>query len=294
MKEINEWVRLETKNRIKNTVDANALDDPNTALVLINVVYFNGKWRNKFDGSNPEEFTNLDGEKKLVDMMYCKEDYMYGQFRQYRIVELDYFGDSSMYVVLPNKKVNLDDLLLGLNAQKLNDDLRQLKSTYLKLKLPKFKLESDINWEGLLKQLGVETLFDDERADLSRTWDGDGLCVSKFVQKCYISVDEKGTEAAAATFVLECDSMREPKKDLEFYVNRPFVFIIRLNGVNIFVGSIKKLSEVYGKEYQKQAAAVEQTTVRDFGSLVNWVANRFSRLSSAAERFMREDLETAE
>lgn len=234
---INKWIELETKNKIQNVFKE---IDSETVMLLINVVYFKAKWMKPFPLTNVrlKKFTNLNGEKKRVETMYDLDFYQFGQFEQYKILQLDYFGNCSMYVVLPNEEVNLHDLLRELNARKLNEDLRELKSTHLDLQLPKFKLKSDINLKSVLEQLGVKTLFN-EQANLSKiSNETTSLMVTEAVQNAFISVDEDGTEAAATTvYKLMPRSMFLGS---EFHVNRPFLFLIRLNGVNIFVGALKQ------------------------------------------------------
>ena len=233
---INKWIELETKNRIQNVFKEL---DTETVMLLINVVYFKAKWMKPFPMSNVrlKKFTNLNGQKKRVETMYDVDYYLFGQFEQYGILQLDYIGNCSMYIVLPNEEVNLHDLLLELNARKLNEDLRELKSTHLDLQLPKFKLESDLNLKSVLEQLGVRTLFN-EQANLSKMSNETGLQVTEAVQKAFVSVDEDGTEAAAVSITKL--SARSMFLGSEFHVNRPFIFMIRLNGVNVFVGAIKQ------------------------------------------------------
>ena len=236
VKEINKWVELETKNNIKNFLQQ---IDGNTVMMLINLVYFKAKWMNEFSlhKNKLNDFTNLNGQKKRVEMMCESDNYPFGQFERYQILQLDYRNNSSMYVVLPNEDVNLDDLLHDLDTRKLNDHLSELKPEKIDLQLPKFKLESKIDLNGILWQLGVKTLFS-EQADLSRMSNEAGLRVSEAIQKAFISVDENGTEAGAATsFMAFC--MRS--KGLDFFVNRPFLFVIRLGGMNIFMGALKQL-----------------------------------------------------
>ena len=233
---INRWIELETRNKIQNAFHQ---IDPETVMLLVNVVYFKEKWENPFNDVYPEEFTNLNGETMEVETMCEQRDYLYGQFEQYRILRLDYLGNASMYIVLPNEDVNLHDLLLGLNARKLNDDLGKLKSTEVNLRLPKFKLETNINLKNLLEQLGVDTLFN-EQANLSKMSEEKGLMVTETVQKAFIEVDENGTEAAAMTEVDLALGFGDPPPAIKFHVNRPFIFLIRLNGVNIFVGALKQ------------------------------------------------------
>ena len=232
--EINQWIELETNNKIQNAIKE---IDPQTVILLLNVVYFKGKWRNRFEDVRPKEFTNLNGGKKQVDTMHDRGDYRFGQFNKYGIVQLDYIGDSSMYIVLPNESVELHDLLVELNAQKLNKHLRELESMELDLQLPKFKLDTELDLKDMFQRLGVWTLFNDQ-ANLSKISDRK-LMVSKAMQNAYIAVDEDGTEAAAVTELdIECCCM--PLEPIKFHVNRPFIFLIRLNGVNIFVGAVKQ------------------------------------------------------
>ena len=236
--EINKWVELETKNKIKDFLKQ---IDSNTVMMVINVVYFKAKWISAFDEEQDvllEEFTNLNGEKKQVEMMCKFAEYPLGQFERYQILQLDYIDNSSMYVVLPNEDVNLDDLLQELDIRKLNDELSDLRPTGIDLQLPKFKLETKIDLKTVLEQLGVKTLFN-EQADLSRLSNETGLRVSEAIQSAFISVDENGTEAAAVTEFDEFLCFEEEEKKV-FHVNRPFVFIIRLNNVNIFVGAFKQ------------------------------------------------------
>ena len=124
-----------------------------------------------------------------MDTMYDLDYYSYNQFDQYRILRLDYFGNCSMYVVLPNEDLNLNDLLINLNVKKLNANLNELKSAQLDLQLPKFKLTSDLNLKDALQKLGVETLFN-EQANLSGISNETNLMVSEAKQQAFINVDE--------------------------------------------------------------------------------------------------------
>ena len=245
--EINRWIERETHNRLKDVL--NEIDE-GTVMLLINVIYFKAKWEKPFDKEynlcRKEKFTNWNGQKRAVEMLCKTDDYMYGEFERYKILQLDYKGDqpkinAAMYVVLPHENVNLDDLVRGLNARELNNHLQQLNSQEVHLKLPKFKVKSDIDLQSVLEQLGVKTMFSG-KADFSKM-SSDPLMVSRALQNAYISVNENGTEAAAAT-ILEFGlgaSQMDPPKPVEFYADRPFMFIIRLNGANIFAGLLKEL-----------------------------------------------------
>lgn len=232
---INKWIQYETKDKIQNVFKE---IDTDTVMLLINVVYFKAKWMKPFSISNvrPKKFKNLNGERKKVDTMYDLDFYFYGQFDQYKITQLDYFSNCSMYVVLPNEEINLHDMISNLDHKKLNADLKELKPTHLDLLLPKFRLKSEIDVKDILEQLGIRSLFN-EQANLSKMSNQTNLQVTEVKQNAYINVDEDGTEAAAiTTYKLQARSMFIGE---QFHVDRPFLFIIRLNGVNIFVGALK-------------------------------------------------------
>ena len=234
--EINEWVKLETKEKIQNALDE---IPASTMILLINVVYFKGKWKKKLSLARSMEFTNLNSEIVKVETMSIQDDFQYGEFEQYRILQLDYIGNSAMYILLPNEDVNLHNLLLELNTRKVNEQLRELESTSVDLQMPKFKLTTDIDLITVLEQLGLKALFNEE-TNLSKMSNEPGLVVTKALQKAFLDVDEEGTEAAAVTaFVIEQESM-VMSDEIKFYVNRPFIFMIRMNGVNIFAGAIKQ------------------------------------------------------
>lgn len=262
---INNFIASETKNKIQNVFKE---IDTETVMLLINVVYFKAKWMKPFPLSNVrlKKFTNLNGERKRVDTMYDLDFYSYAQFEQYKILQLDYMSNCSMFIVLPNEEINLHDLLKNLDAKQLNQHLNELKLTQLDLQLPKFNLKSDLNLKKILEHLGLQSLFNNQ-ANLSKISNETNLMVTDAVQSAFINVDEDGTglnrflcrfvlklckynllielfylllqntEAAAATiYKLMPRSMFVGE---EFHANRPFIFIIRLNGINIFVGALK-------------------------------------------------------
>ena len=234
--EINRWIELKTENKIQNAVKQ---IDQRTAILLINVAFFKGKWRNRLGDVRLKEFTNLNGETKQMETI-CKQGYyQFGCFEKYAIAQLDYIGDSSMCIVLPNEKVALHNLLLELNARKLNEHLRELRSKELDLQLPKFKLKTELDLKDMLEWIGVDTLFNEE-ADLTKISNDPRLMVSKAVQNAFIEVNDDGTHATAVNTFYGITLYSNSKPPIKFYVNRPFIFLICLKGVNIFIGAVKQ------------------------------------------------------
>ena len=236
VEKINKWIEMETRNTIKDTFKEIGRE---TVMLLINVVYFKAKWMKPFSKSNvrPRKFTNLDGKKKKVDTMSDLDYHHYGQFEQYKILRLDYFSNCSMYIVLPNEEINLNDFIINLDSKKLNEDLNQIKSTYLDVKIPKFTFKTHLTLNNILQKMGVGSIFNLD-ANLSKISNETNLVVTDAAQEAFINVDEDGTEAAAVTYLTL--SMRSMHVGEEFYANRPFLFLIRLNDVNIFAGAVKK------------------------------------------------------
>lgn len=178
-----------------------------------------------------------------VDMMYHEGDYRMSRSDELKVqaLEIPYQGGkTSMVVLLPDDVEGLSYLGEHLSADALAELLRNLSvSPEIQLSLPKFKVEQSIDLEDSLKALGVKDLFT-SAADLSGISPKTELRVSKFIHKAFIEVDERGTEAAAATEAsICCDFAYE---EAEFVVDRPFMFLIRCHDPDyiFFVGSVRR------------------------------------------------------
>ena len=147
-----------------------------------------------------------------------------------------------MLIILPNSAESLPEIERKLDGSLLRDELKKLPEPWGRgphVYLPKFKIESTANLENSLKALGVTSVFDAEKADLSGMIDGRVMvAVSKIIHKAVIEVNEKGTEAAAATGVGISARCSPPT----FRMDRPFLFTIvhRPTSTPIFVGRLSK------------------------------------------------------
>lgn len=158
-----------------------------------------------------------------------------------QLLELPYIGDHlSMIIILPRENEGLPILKSKLNQQNLRQELASMKQVNVEIHLPKFKVEQTYDLNDVLKCLGFKNVFSDD-ADFSGINGFKYLKVSDVIHKVVIEVDEKGTEAAAATGIRMTPlSLRYPPV---FKANHPFLYLIRdkRNDVILFLGQINKL-----------------------------------------------------
>jgi serine protease inhibitor len=239
-KTINKWVEDKTKNKIQELLIPGILNDL-TRLVLVNAIYFYGSWDKAFDAKNTKklDFFLDDANKVQADFMYKEDKYKYAENEQYKVVEIPYEGKTlSMIIVLPVSPNNLAGLEKQLDKNSYDHWLSALTERKIKLYLPKFKTTAEFELSDALKKMGMPHPFSMD-ADLSGMTGKKDLMIDKVVHKAFVEVNERGTEAAAATAVV----IREKSAMInmpEFRADRPFIFIIKENTYNniLFMGRI--------------------------------------------------------
>lgn len=231
-KDINQWVEKSTHSLIKNFLGEN-LDEKNR-LVLLNAVYFKGKWKHDFKERNTfkEAFTKADGTEKQVDMLhaYNQEEYYVKNERMDGVV-LDYQDGSMAFVALkPVNGESVRELYEKLTQEEWNALLDSGEKTTMNLKMPKFETECDVKLNDALIHMGIQKAFRQTEADFSGLGtgkNGSTLCIDQVRQKAVVKLDEKGTEAAAVTIVQmtesECIELVPP---IEVYFDEPFLYMI--------------------------------------------------------------------
>jgi len=264
---INDWVANKTNDKIRDLLPQKLINEL-TRLVLVNAVYFNGDWVTPFSSNATIDgtFHGTTGDT-TVKMMRKTADFAYGQGSGWRAINLPYYGGAVFTAILPD---NLETFEASFNPAVLADIDSALSSKsagnsipagallasdslvlsippQVELTLPKFKIEDGtFSIKDALKALGTTTLFT-LNADLTgiSTNKNEPLHVGEVVHKAFISVDEKGTEAAAATAVISCSypqmcttgtEVRPPPVVLT--LDKPFVFLIRdtATGAILFLG----------------------------------------------------------
>jgi serpin B len=245
--DINDWVAEETENRIGDLLNQGDVTIY-TRLVLTNVIYFNASWGIPF---NPDDtydgiFHLEDGTSVTVRMMIPKagsgengETYAATQGPGYQAVELPYYGgDFSMVVIVPDSGV-FGAFEQDLDSSVIDEIIGNLEVQEVDLRMPKFEYESRIDLAGTLSAMGMPDAFIPYVADFSGMDGTLDLFIKKIIHQASITLDEAGTEAAAATAVImSLTSITDP---LEISIDRPFIYMIRdnLTGTILFLGRIK-------------------------------------------------------
>ena len=239
--EINAWVSQQTERRIKNLIPEGALD-ASTRMVLVNAIYFKGDWQHQFDAADTTEepFRLLDGSEVHVKMMHALlPNASHTEGDGFQVVQLPYEGGTAAMMLIVPDQDQFAVFDQSLDATRLRAINANLQPVSVQLGLPKFSFGASFDMGGELAALGMPDAFDPENADFSGMTGGRDLYVSKVLHQAFVAVDEKGTEAAAATSVIMAPtSIMLP--DLSLVLDRPFIFIIHDLGTKqiLFMGRV--------------------------------------------------------
>lgn len=239
---INAWCAEKTNNCIDKVIEDIPVD---ARVYLLNALYFKGMWVEKFDKSNTrlEDFTNEDGSITKVQMMNQRETFSYTTNEFFSIAEFPYGNEAfSMVVLLPAEGKTLNECLEGLTYDnwKVWNEKRGLFS--LSVKFPRFELKYKKNLIKDMQAMGMADAFYHDKADFSAMSPAE-LFIGLLEQHTFIKVDEEGTEAAAVTVIGSFETSVGPAHSVDFYIDRPFVFMIKekSTGIILFMGKVTKL-----------------------------------------------------
>ncbi len=240
---INNWVSDQTEGRIEDLIPQ-GLIDVLTRLVLTNAIYFNAAWQNPFseDMTHDGPFYLLDGGEVTVPMMRQTEWFGYAEGDGYQAVELPYDGRELSMVLLLPRAGQFEAFEASLDAQRVDAIVKDLEFRRVTLTMPKFEFESDFSLGETLAAMGMPDAFLWGVADFSGMTGNRDLFIGGVIHKAFVSVDEAGTEAAAATALVmpTAGPPEEPEEPVEITVDRPFIFLIRDidTGSILFIGRV--------------------------------------------------------
>ncbi|XP_045706072.1 plasminogen activator inhibitor 2 [Phyllostomus hastatus] len=232
-KKINFWVETETKGKISNLLPEGSVDSE-TRMVLVNAVYFKGKWKTAFEkklnGLYPFRVNST--QQKPVQMMYLREMLNIGYIEDLKtqILELPYAGDVSMFLLLPDEIANVSTGLELLEREITYDKLNTWISTDrmaeddVEVYLPKFKLEEQYELKPILRSMGMNDAFVKGQANFLGMSEEDDLFLSEVFHQATVDVNEEGTEATAGTGAIMTG--RTGHGGPQFVVDHPFLFFI--------------------------------------------------------------------
>lgn len=243
LKRINDWCNDRTHGMIPSII--NELD-PDAVSYLMNAIYFNGTWKDKFskEETKQEMFRGYTRDIQYVDMMHRHGEYFYADGDGYSAVSIPYGnGAFRMTVILPTEGSFLRDVMASMDGGKFQALQRSMEKCNVDLKIPRFTTEVDLPLNDIISALGAPLIFSSQ-ADFSQFARGD-FYVSKMFQKAKIEVSEEGTKAAAVTAAIMMMSAVRPekKRNVVFHADSPFAYIISENST----GSIYFMGQYTGK-----------------------------------------------
>jgi len=239
---INQWVEDKTNDKIKELINPGILDQA-THMVLVNAIYFYGQWQKEFekDATRDDDFTLLDGSKVKAPLMHQTEELYYMKDDLFQAVKM-YYKDSdfSMIVLLPDVD-KFTELESKLHSALIESVIEKLESKNVILTFPKVKMDAQFEFSKTLAAMGMPDAFSGI-ADFSGMGGPEGLFISSVIHKAYVEIDEKGTEAAAATegSMWLGSVSQEEIEPVEFKADHPFIFLIRddQTGSILFLGRV--------------------------------------------------------
>jgi len=242
---INKWVAERTEQRIKDLLPPRMIDS-STRLVLVNALYFLADWDHPFEQQATFD-QPFHGVAKQVPTMHASGQYLLARGEGAALLELPYKGGSAaMYVLLPDKKDGLAAIEHKL-APTIKALQLKLASKQVTLALPKFTIDPShpLELSSQLAALGMPDAFDAAKSDFTGIANppkpDDRLAISAVLHKAFVKVDEKGTEAAAATAVVAVAGSAPPPAPREqFIADHPFLFLIvdKSTGLILFIGRV--------------------------------------------------------
>ena len=245
---INGWVEEQTEKRIKDLLPAGSIK-PLTRLVLVNAIYFLGDWLQQFDAAKTrsEPFSITATAKKQVPMMQQVDQFGFAQTGGVKVLELPYKGNTaSLFVVLPDQVDGLAALEASLSTATFDAWRGAVSGQTVAVYLPRFEVNpaAGIQLSTELGAMGMPIAFDRGKADFRAIGNpadpNEHLSIDEVFHKAFVKVDEKGTEAAAATAVVMMGRGGPPPKPVELRADHPFLFFIvdKDSGLILFIGRV--------------------------------------------------------
>lgn len=241
---INNWVKKNTDGMIEKIIDD---IDPDAVMYLINTVLFDAEWENiyKKDEVRDGTFTALDGTKRTASMMYSAEHLYLDDGKAIGFIK-PYRNGYSFVALLPNEDISLSDYAASMTGKSFADTIKNAEDVPVEAAMPKFSYDYDIEMSGALKALGMSLPFDPEKADFSALgyYESGNIFISRVLHKAYITVDEKGTKAGAAT-AADIKATSDTGGLYSVTLDRPFVYAVIDDacGLPVFVGAVTDIGK---------------------------------------------------
>lgn len=241
---LQEWLNEQTGGLLEEQTSQIRLD-PETIMALAATISFHAKWHNEFSESRTEEgvFHGENGDVKC-DFMHQGGSRTYYWGEQFSAVAQGFENDGSMWFILPDEDVSVDDLLRDEQVMRfiLSNEWEDQKYLIVNLSVPKFDVVSDMDLVSGLKALGVMDIFDPKVSNFSpMTEDTEDIYISQAMHAARVTIDEEGCTAVAYTVIPTAGAAMPPDEEIDFTLDRPFLFVITGAGnLPLFVGIVNQ------------------------------------------------------
>ena len=222
---------------------------PNTIMTLATTIYFRSKWYQEFEDTKADVFHGVISDE-TCDFMNVTQtgNYFWGNKFSATYHSLDNYG-GTMYFILPDEGVEVDELLKDKEVMDFifsqngwENEWENKKEIIINLSVPKFDITSQIDLQKGLENLGVTDVFDSEKSDFSPVTDMKNTYIGKAQHDVRFVIDEKGVTATAYTVMLKCGGGAPPDDEIDFVLDRPFLFTITSDdGLPLFIGVVNQL-----------------------------------------------------
>jgi serpin B len=244
---INQFISDKTQQKIPELYKKGDLTTDDR-LVLANAIYFKASWKTSFNqrSTKQDTFYRNGQDAQSVPFMDQSASLRHVETQDVAAVQLPYDDeDLAMLIVLPKSRDGMRDLEQKLSGKQLMDIVSKLEEKLVHVQLPKFQVRSHVDLKQMLSKMGLDSLFS-QQADLSRMSETP-LKVDSGVHEAYISVDENGTEGAAATgFAVQNRAMPMiPPQPVTFKADHPFMYLVvhKQTGAIVFLGKVNSVDQ---------------------------------------------------
>lgn len=244
-KELQNWLNEQTGGLLEEQVGDIAFNKE-TIMALATTVYFRSKWADEFSESETkEQIFHANGKNITCDFMHRSDSGCYYWGDKFSAVEHDFEGNGSMWFVLPDEGISVEELLTDAQTMDFimkDSEWENNKFMTINLSVPKFDVVSDISLVNGLKKLGITDVFDMKASDFSPMIKGvEDICLSQVQHAARVAIDEEGCVAAAYTVMIALGAAMPPDEEIDFVLDRPFLFVITgTDGVPMFVGIVNQ------------------------------------------------------
>ena len=241
-KALQDWIDQQTGGLLKEQASGLTMDQE-TILALASTIYFRAKWDGEFSEANtvPDTF-HADSGDTACDFMRQRGTNTYYWSDRFSAVSKRLEGSGAMWFLLPDEGVTPEELLADeptMDFLLSGGESAESKYLIVNLALPKFDIASDLDLADSLKSLGITDVFDPAVSDFSPMTDDTAAYLSQAKHAARVAVDEEGVTAAAYTVMMVCGTAAPPEEEVDFVLNRPFVFAITgTDGLPLFAGIV--------------------------------------------------------